>query len=124
LPGTDVPSGATIGGAAFETAGSIPGIEEGGAASAPPAGTGSTGPVAPASAIGAGCAGGGGGGMSAGAVSGSSCSKITPEISRSIICLISGETASSTAFFASTVAASLSFLASMSASWNNGVDML
>jgi hypothetical protein len=60
--------------------------------------------------------GGGGGGDS-------SCSMIIPLISLSIICLITGDMASMTAFFASMVAASLSFLASISASWNSGVDM-
>ena len=86
-----------------------------------PLGLTSTGPVAPASGPGVG--GGGGGASSAAFGSGSSCSIIKPEISLSIICLISGETASRTAFLASVAAASRSFLASMSASWNSGVDI-
>jgi hypothetical protein len=47
-----------------------------------------------------------------------------PSICLSIICLIIGEIASITEFFASAVAASLNFFASIKASWNNGVDML
>jgi hypothetical protein len=116
FPITSVP-GVFIGGAAAETAGVIPGIV--GFDSTPAAGVASTGPVEPASGDGV---GGGGGGASADSTSagggvGSSCSKIIPEISLSIICLINGDTASRTAFFASTAAASRSFLASISASW-------
>jgi hypothetical protein len=119
LPITSLP-GDLIGGAAAETAGVIPGIV--GLASTPAGGAASFGPVEPASGEGV---GGGGGGASAEAsgVVGSSCSKMIPEISLSIICLINGETASRTAFFASAAAASLSFFASIKASWYKGVDI-
>ena len=116
LPRT-LADGERMGGDAEATAGAIEGI--GGFTSVSPAGTASTGPVAPASGPGV---GGGGGGASS-AAAGSSCSIIKPEISLSIICLMRGETASRTAFLASVAAASRSFLASMSASWNSGVDI-
>ena len=96
--------GEAIGGAAAATAAG--GIGAAISASGPPAG--SIGAAAPASGLGA---GGAGGGISAG----SSCSSITL-ISLSIICLITGEMDSITAFFASMVAASLNFFASISAS--------
>ncbi len=115
FPRTGEP-GEAIGGEAAETAGGMEGIPVpdigGGGAISAEVGVGEIGPVAPASGLGAGGAGGG----SSSAGSGSSCSRMIPEISLSIICLMTGATASSTAAFASAVAASRSFLASIKAS--------
>jgi hypothetical protein len=120
LPITSLP-GDLIGGAAAATAGVIPGIV--GLASAPAAGAAPIGPVEPASGEGAGGEGGGTSAEASGAGGGSPSSKMIPEISLSIICLINGDTASRTAFFASAAAASRSFFASIKASWYKGVDM-
>jgi hypothetical protein len=121
LPITSLP-GDLIGGAAAATAGVIPGIV--GLASTPAGGEASIGPDEPASGEGAGGVGGTPPlAVASGKGATSSASKIIPDISRSIICLINGDTASKTAFFASTAAASRSFFASINASWYKGVDM-